>query len=344
MAYDPTGDWPTIAQVTKETTAGNKFMQKCIEMFNQTNDLAEDLPFTVCNEGQVHTHLMDADVPDGTWRRANEGIRAVSASSIQVSDTVALLENRSEADVVVAARSGDVAAYRARQDRRIIGGLNNNLAWCMFYGDPRVDPRKFFGLSPRYDVLGTSPTNAASANNFGMRHILSAGGTTSSAQTSIWLLGLGVDTGVFGIYPSTAPNAGISAEDLGKIDLHDADGKVFRGYATHFTVQQGLAIADWRNVVRIANVEFSAAMDEASINLLCDIMIEATNALPDLKMVRPVFYCNRQAHTRLLQMANRKSNVALGFSDLYGIKNQLNISGFPIKRCDAIVSTEAVVS
>jgi len=343
MAYDPTGDWPTIAQVAKESIAGNKFMQKCVELFEQTNDLAEDLPFCECNEGQVHTHLMDADVPQGTWRRVNEGIKAVSASTIQVSDTVALLENRSESDKIVAKRSGDVAMYRHRQDRRIVSGLNQQLASCLFYGDPKTDPKKFYGLSPRYDVLG-QPANKPSAQDFGMRHILNAGGSTASSQTSIWLLGMGVDVGVFGIYPSTAPNAGIEAQDLGEIDLRDANGAVFRGYATHYSVQQGLAIADWRYVVRIANVEFTAAMDEASINTICDIMIEATNALPDLKAVRPVFYCNRQGHTRLQQMAIRKSNMSLGFGDIYGVKNQLSISGIPIKRCDALISTEAVVA
>jgi len=343
MAYDPTGDWPTIAMITKETGKDNKFLANAVELFNQTNDLYEDLPFTQCNDGSVHTHIMDGNIPSGTWRRVNEGIRPTTSGSLQVSDTVGLLENRAECDLVLAKKSGDVAMFRHRQDRRITEGLNQQVAATYFYGDPRTDPKKFYGMSPRYDVLG-NPSDKPSANTFGMSHVLDAGGSSADSQSSIWLLGLGVDIGVFGIYPNTAPNAGIEADDLGEIDLRDAEGKVFRGYATHYRVQQGIAVSDWRYVVRIANIEYTAAMDEAAINKMCDLMIDATMALPNLKLVRPVFYMNRTIHARLLKMATRKQNMLLGFSDIYGVKNQLNISNIPIKRCDALLNTEAVIT
>lgn len=342
MAYDPTNTdgWPTIANITKETGKDGTFLKNAIELLNQQNDWFDDCPFTVCNEGSVHTHLMDASVPKGTWRRLNKGIKPVTSSSIQVSDTVGLYENRAECDVIMARRSGDPAAFRMRQDRRIIEGINQDLATTVFYGD---SPEKFYGLSPRYDVLG-NPTNKPTANTFGMSHVLNAGGSTASVQSSIWLVGFGVDVGVFGIYPTTAPNAGIEASDLGEIDLHDADGGVFRGYATHYRVQQGLAVSDWRNVVRIANVEVTAAMDEAAINLLGDLMIDAMNAIPSKKMVRLVFYANRVVRSRMEKMANRKSNVSFSIGEVYGKKDQLNIAGVPIKNCDALLTTEAVLT
>jgi len=341
MVYDPSaGDWPTVANLTKDLGPDGKFLKNAIELLNQTNDLATHMPFTQCNQKDVHVHLMDASIPKGTWRRLNKGILPVDSSSIQVSDTVGLYENRSECDLIVARKSGDVAAFRLRKDRRITEGINQDLATTMFYGD---SPEKFFGLSPRYDVLG-NPSDKPASNTFGMYHVLDAGGTSADVQSSIWLLGLGVDVGVFGIYPESAPNAGIEVNDLGEIDLRDADGKVFRGYATHYRVQQGLAIADWRYVVRIANVQLTAAMDEATINTFCDAMIDATSALPSLKGVRPVFFMSRPVYTRMLKMANRKVNMSLGFDDLFGVKHQLNISGCPIERCDAIVHTEAVLT
>lgn len=343
MAYDPEGDWPTISQVTKELGADGKLIKNSIEILKQQNEIYDDLPFTQCNEKTTHVHLMDADVPQGTWRRMNEGIRAVSSSSLQVRDTCALLESRAEVDKVMARASGDIATYRARQDRRILQGINEQLATTIFYGDARIDPLKFYGLAPRYDTVG-NPADKPAANTFNMNHVLSAGGATASSQSSIWLVGYGVDEGVFGIYPETAPSAGVESDDLGEIDLHDADGKVFRGYATHHRVQQGLAVADWRNVVRIANVEYGAILDETAINLLCDLMIDATFAIPDLKAVRPIFYMNRVILSRLHKAAIRKDNVNLGFADLYGVKNQLNISMIPIKLCDALLATEEVLT
>lgn len=343
MAYDPEGDWPTISMITKEQNDAGELVKDTIQLFDQTNEILADMPFASANEGTTHLHTMDADVPNGTWRRVNEGIRAVSSSSIQVRDTCGLMENRAEVDKVLAIRSGDVATYRARQDRRIITGMNNQLATTTFYGDVRTNPLGFYGMSPRYDVLG-NPSDKPSANTFGMSHVLNAGGSTADKQTSIWLLGYAVDDGVWGIYPDTAPNAGIEADDLGEIDLRDANGKVFRGYATHYRVQQGIAVGDWRNVVRIANVEVTSALDAAAIKTLCENMIDATFAIPDLKMVRPIFYMNRTVLARLHKAALDKENMNLGFDDLYGVKNQLNISKIPIKQCDAIINTEAVLT
>lgn len=343
MAYDPEGDWPTIVTINNELGGDGKLIKNSIELLSQTNEVYADMPFTQCNEGTTHVQLMDASIPQGTWRRFNTGIKAVSSDSLQVRDTVGWLESRAEADVILARRSGDVATFRARQDRRILTGMNEQLTETLFYGDVRNNPLMFYGLSPRYDVLGT-PADKPTANTHGMGHVLDGGGTTADKQTSVWLVGWGVDVGAFGIYPMTAPNSGIETQDLGEIDLHDADGKTFRGYATIHRVQQGLSVADWRYVVRIANLETTAILDEAAINKICNLMIDATFAIPDLKLVRPIFYMNRVMLARLHKAAQAKDNVSLSFMDLYGVKDQLNISKMPIKQCDAILNTEAVIA
>lgn len=343
MSYDPEGDWPTVITLNAEMGGDNKLLTKCTEILSEKSDLYADMPFAPCNEGSTHLHLMDGSIPSGTWRRYNTGIRAVTSTSIEVRDTCGWLEARAECDKVLARKSGDVAMFRARQDRRIITGLNEDLTATAWYGDPRTNPLKYFGFAPRYDVLG-NPSDKPSANTFNMYHVLSMGGTTTSGQSSIWLIGWGVDIGAFGIYPDTAPNAGIEVDDLGELDLHDSDGKVFRGYATHFRVQQGIAVNDWRNITRICNVEISSTLDETYINNLCDKMIDATFSIPDLKEVRPIFYMNRSVLSMLHKAATRKQNVNLGFMDLYGVKDQLNISKIPIKLCDGILNTEEVVA
>lgn len=343
MAYDPEGEWPTVANLTKDLGADNMLLKNGIQLLNKMDDMADDIPYIEASEKSSHVHYMDADIPTGTWRSYNEGIKAVDSSSVQVRETMGLYENRAEVDLVLARASGDVASFRATKDRRIVEGIAQDMATTTMYGDPRTNPKRFFGFSPRYDSLG-NPSNKPAANTFGMNHVLNAGGATASSQSSIWLIGWQPEVGAFGIYPNSAPNAGIEIEDLGIIDLHDKDGNVFRGYATHYRVQRGIAVADWRYIARIANVEITSAMDEAAINTLCDAMIDATLCLPSLKDVKTVFYCNRTVQARLMKMANRKANMSLGFGDLYGVKNQLNISNIPIKTCDSILNTEAVIS
>jgi len=340
MAYDPSGGWPTLAELTKQLDPDGT-LADVGELLNETNEILDDMPFYEANETTSHTHTVDASIPEGTWRKLNYGIKPKKGTTAQVSDTIGLLEQRSEVDVVLARMSRDQAKFRLSEDRRILEGLNQQLADTLFYGDTATNPERFLGFEPRYDVLG-QPAGKPTANNLGMDHVYSAGGTTASKQASVWLVGWG-EGSVFGIYPKNSP-AGLESQDLGEIDARDADGNVFRALATHYRIQHGLAVKDWRYVVRIANVEVAAAIDEAAINALVDVMIDATNSIPNLGMCRPCFYMNRTVKSRLQKAAFRKSNMALSLDDVYGINKQLNISGIPLKQCDALLTTESVVT
>jgi len=340
MAYDPSGGWPTLSELSKQLDPDGT-LADVAELLNETNEILDDMPFYEANETTAHTHTVDASIPEGTWRKLNYGIKPKKGSTAQVSDTIGLLEQRSEVDVVLARMSRDISKFRLQEDRRIIEGLNQQLADQLFYGDTATNPAGYLGLSERYDTIG-QPSGKQTANTLGMDHVLDVGGTTASKQSSIWLIGWGEGT-AFGIYPKGS-KAGLENMDLGEIDARDADGNVFRAYATHYRIQQGLAVKDWRYIVRIANVEVGAMIDEAAINYLIDAMIDATNAIPSLGMCRPCFYMNRAVRSRLQKAAFRKSNMALGLDDVYGVQGQLNISGIPLKQCDALLTTESVLS
>lgn len=340
MAYDPSGGWPTLQELLKQTNAAGE-LQDTVALLSETNEILDDMPFFEANETTSHMHTVDATIPEGTWRKLNYGIKPKRGTTAQVRDTIGLLEQRSEVDLVLARMARDIAKFRMKEDRRVLEGLNQQLADMLFYGDPADTPEGYLGLEPRYDTLG-QPAGKPTANYYGMNHVLSAGGATSSVQSSIWLIGWG-EASVFGIYPKGSPGGGVERQDLGEIDCRDADGGVFRGLATHYRISHGLAVPDWRYIVRIANVQVSAVIDEAAINTLVDLMIDAANAVPNLGMCRPCFYMNRQVKSRLQKAAHRKSNVSLSVDEVYG-KKQLNLAGIPFKQCDAILTTEAVVT
>ena len=341
MAYDPTGGWPTISEVTKQLNASGD-VQDTVELLSETNEILDDMPFLEANESTSHLHTIDNSLPSGTWRKLNYGIRPKKGSTAQVKDSIGILEQRSEVDLVLARMAKDQAKYRMKEDRRILEGLNQQLADTLFYGDTTVHPERYLGLEPRYDSLG-NPSDKPTANTLGMNHVISCGGSTSSKQASVWLIGWG-ESSVFGIFPKNSPSGGIERQDLGEIDCRDEDGGVFRGLSTHYRISTGLAVADWRYIVRICNVEVSALIDEAAIDALVDNMIDATNAIPNLRMCRPCFYMNRAVKSRFQKAMFRKSNMAITLDEVYGVQNQLNISGIPLKQCDALLTTESVVS
>ena len=63
---------------------------------------------------------------------------------------------------------------------------------------------------------------------------------------------------------------------------------------------------------------------------------------------RPVFYMNASVFSVLMRVAMEKSANALGIEasrDQFGRPNQmLTFMGVPIRQCDAILNTEAVVT
>ncbi len=55
----------------------------------------------------------------------------------------------------------------------------------------------------------------------------------------------------------------------------------------------GLALRDWRYVVRIANIDVSNLSEPSSAANIAKLMVKALHRIPNRGMGRPVFYMNR---------------------------------------------------
>ncbi len=95
--------------------------------------------------------------------------------------------------------------------------------------------------------------------------------------------------------------------------------------------------------MRIANIS-SAGLAGATPPDLITLMVKAYNRLGDYKRLgRCVIYCNETVATYLDIQAMNKSNVWLAMREYDG-HDVLTFRGIPIRRVDALTSTEAVVS
>lgn len=75
--------------------------------------------------------------------------------------------------------------------------------------------------------------------------------------------------------------------------LEDANGGKYEGYRTHYKWDNGLALRDWRYVVRIANIDVSNLSEPSSAANIAKLMVKALHRIPNRGMGRPVFYMNR---------------------------------------------------
>jgi len=120
----------------------------------------------------------------------------------------------------------------------------------------------------------------------------------------------------------------------------------YQGYRTHYQWKCGLCVRDWRYIVRIANVETALATTGSTTNGVAspNLLVQAMNWIPNLRMGKPVFYCNRNLKTQFDQMAINKSNAFYTSEAPFGRGPQTNFLGIPIKKVDAILSTETALS
>ena len=278
-----------------------------------------------------HKTTVRSGLPTGTWRKLNYGVQPEKSRTVQIKDSLGMLETYAEVDKALADLNGNSASWRLSEDRAFLEGINQTLATALFYGDASLDPEKFTGLAPRYSSL--SAENAI--------NIIDAGGTGSD-NASIWLVVWGPKT-CHAIYPKGSP-AGLQSRDLGEDTLTDAAGGRYQGYRTHYKWDIGLTLRDWRYVVRIANVDVSDLTKNAASGAdLIDLLTQAVELIPNLGMGRPVFYMPRKLRSFLRrQITNKVAASTLTMEEVAGRK-VVAFDGIPCRRTDALLLTEARV-
>ena len=321
---------PTLLDVTKRLDPDGQIAD-IAEVLTATNEILMDMQFVEGNLPTGHKTTIRSGLPSATWRQLNYGVMPSKSTTVQVTDSIGMLENYSQVDVAIAKLNGNVAAYRASEDVAFIEGMNQDFSTTLFYGDTNVYPDRFMGLAPRY-----SSTSAQNGGN------IILGGGAGSTNTSIWLVVWGPQT-IHGIYPKGS-QAGIHAEDKGQQTVTDANGAMFEAYRKHFKWDCGITLKDWRYVVRIANIDVTALTKTGSSGAdVIDLMVQALEKVQDLTKGKPVFYCNRTIRSFLRRQMANKSNVHLSLLEVAG-KKVVAFDEVPVRVCDAILNTESAVA
>jgi len=317
------------------------------ELLSQTNEVLLDMPFIEGNLPTGHKHTIRTGLPTSIWRQMYQGVPASKSVRAQVTDSCGMLETRSEVDRDIADLNGNTAAFRLSEAEAFVESMNQTQAQTLFYGNTAINPERFMGLAPRYSAI----SGAANAQN-----IIDAGGT-GSVNTSVWLVVWGENT-VTGIFPKGS-KAGLFHEDLGLIDAFDSSNNRFRAYADHWQWKSGLAVRDWRYVVRICNIDVTDLTTQATsqantaATLMIKLMVKAMARIPFMGKGKAVFYANRTVKEMLAIQALDRSQNALAFApglNQFGdvapgsVNNgTLNFMRVPVRTVDQLLSTEARV-
>ena len=305
-----------------------------VEILNQTNEMLADMTFIEGNLPTGHRHTVRTGIPEPTWRRLYGGVQPTKSKRAQVTDATGMLEAYAEIDKALADLNGNTAEFRLSESRAHLEGMTQALQQTAIYGNTVTNPERFDGLATRYNDL-----SAENADN-----IIDAGGTGTDNR-SIWLVVWGSDT-CHGIIPKGS-TAGIQVNDKGQVTIEDVDGSGGRmeAYRTHFRLDAGLTVRDWRYVVRICNIDKSLLTADVSTGAnLPDLMFEAMELIPNMGVGRPAFYMSRDVRTKFRQqLANATKQSTLATEDVGGVKSMM-FNEVPIRRVDKLSVDEARVT
>jgi hypothetical protein len=311
-----------------------------VEMLSQVNSVVDDM---LVKEGNLPTGeqtTIRTGLPTAYYRMINSGVPDSKSTTAQVVENAAILVARSQIDVDEAELNGNTASYRLSESEAFVQAMGIAQATTFIYGSA-ANPEQYVGLANRYNDLG-----AANGEN-----IIDAGGTSADDNTSVYLVGWGAK-GVFGVFPKGS-KAGLTHEDLGIQDAFDSSDNRFRAYMDEYKWKNGLVVKDWRQCVRIANIDVSDLVGitgtqalTASTNIL-NLMSRAIDHIWNPSSAKLVFYVNRTVASHLRVMALNKSQNAVtvepALNQFGKTIHEMRFLGIPVRLNDVQINTEARV-
>ena len=304
-----------------------------LELMNQTNDILDDVKWMESNQSDGHLTKIRTGLPAVYWRRLYKGVPASKSQWAQVKEATSMMEARAPIDVKELELYGDNAArYRDSENAAFLESMRQKAALTLFYGNHSTDPDEFNGLAMRY------PSTKAP-------NVVDAGGTGDNL-TSMWLVCWGPRT-VHGLFPKGS-SGGLRSKDLGEQTTKDDAGNDFEVRTTRYNWDLGLAVRDWRAVVRVGNIDVSKlAEKDADGNYLVDLQkltIQAKNKMPVTMRNQAIWYMNSDLLSALEVQSIDKGNVHLTYGEYFNSKSVPALHGRPIRQCDVISSTEKALA
>jgi hypothetical protein len=323
----------TLADIAKRTDPDGK-IGSIVELLSQTNEMLPDMLWKEGNLATGERTTVRTGLPTVAWRLLNQGVQPSKSTTAQIDEACGMLEAWSEVDVELAKLNGNTSAFRLSEGMAFIEAMNQEMQSTLIYGNSSTAPEEFNGLAVRYSSL-----SAASGQN------IVSGQGAGSDNSSIYLISWGANS-IHGIYPKGS-KAGLDHMDHGEVTVETTAGIAgtrMRAFQDQWTWKCGVALRDWRHVVRIANIDISALVAKSSAADLIELMIKSIHRLPN-RMGKPVFYMNRTVF-QMLDIQRRDDVISGGglvYSEVDG-KVVPTFRGIPIRLVDALLETESAVT
>lgn len=317
----------TAAELVKRDGVSDD-QRRIIEQLAVTNEMLLDAPVVEANDRTVNTQLVRTALPKGTRRVYNQGVGTGASQTDTIHDVVAQVAIYSKIDKSLVKNARNPQEFLMQEQVAFIAGLANDMADDIFYGNHSKDPAAIDGFATRRSKVDN-------------KLCISMGGNVANKNTSIYLVKWGPQNVKY-IYPREATGLGVQREDKGVQTVKAPIGEgEYEAYVNYYQADYGIAVGDPRALVRICNIDMSQEMSDENAQKLIRKILAAKAKLPQGDGTVSIL-CNADVMSIFDQATLSKSNVVYTSEDPWGRPVNM-LRDMRIRRCDAILNTEAVV-
>jgi len=323
---------PTFAEMSRAVNVGWTQIQPLIELLSIRHGLHGNVGFQQANGAVSHRTQVRTGLSTPVWKMFNRGTPASTDTVANVTFNVAKLKSLLEIDQDLVDISPNPAMYVLQRAAAHLEAMMQEWSSTAIYGTAAA-PEEFVGISSMY-----SDTSASNGKN-----ILKAGGIDASDNLSIWLVNAGPT--VFGTYP-LGSMAGLSRTGGATVWTENMGGTGNRGqvFREEFAMGGGFVVEDWRDMVRIANVDVSALVAQSADADLLFWTRKAKGRMSTRPIYRRFWLMNGTA-SEYLDHQRAERQVAGGgvtTQTIDGIETMM-LHGIPIVIDDNLLNTEAAI-
>lgn len=243
---------PTLADLAKRTDASWKNALPLIMLLAKRHGLYAAMRFEEANMGLSHRTSVVTSLPTSSYRMFNLGLDASDGSYANAVFPVAKIGTLAEIDWELVKVAPNREAFVAGKVMTHVESLLQKASNEMWYGT----------AATAEGIVGfASLMSSLSAEN--AQNIINGKGSDSGDQTSIYLLNIGPNCKA--IYPTGTP-AGIERDIVGESVSESLGGTGKRGkvWREFINVGVGVALEDWRDAARVANIDVSNMLAETN--------------------------------------------------------------------------------
>lgn len=329
---------PTMLDVARGRVDG-KFDHDIVELALESNANLAHFVVLPCNDGTNDTTTIRTGIPDAAWTAFYEGVQPSKGTKTQVTNSCGHLEALLQVDARLIRTQEDAETELGDEAYAQGEAMGNEVLSTLFYGNTRVNGRKFNGLAPIYSALCKADTTDKEAAYYTIGAKRS-GTPDATALRSVWLVGHG-RMGTALIYPKGS-SAGLQRGEVKDQTVTTEDGRRLRVKEQFFDWTVGARVKDFRKNVRICNVE-SNNLETLDVDL-GELMLKAV-VRADKTGVQQKFYMPKSVYEWLCVKARRDVKTAgnFGFAEYDG-RLILHFQGIPIFTEQALETNEEPVA